>query len=466
MTQSARTLAIVAAVMAACFSFSAPAQAASCPSSAGISYAECDDQGEAYAAAWAAASAQAGISNAGGGSTWVPMVEPEDNAYVGFVRPSYASTGRYASSKRGYKNSCLSRTEQTGWANSSQMVCERGCAYKLYGDGAGGHYYSTFNDSTNSSYGTCKSSDETPPPKPKPDPGPGTDPGTDPGGTDPGGGGTDPGGGGGTNPGGGGGTDPGGGGGTGPGPDPKPCPAGGKDADGKPCPGEGGGTDPGGGPNPGEGSGSGSGSGTCAKPPVCSGDAIQCAQLFQQWRAGCQAEGLGGKVTGDPTNCKAAYQCEGNAVACGQLAVMRKQMCGAGEGDGNGTLTGDGTCAQSFVCTGGDPVACAELKQVHMLRCAVEKLTKEGNGEDDYGETLNASDFVGISEGEGIEGLDAGGWLGGGSCPALNNTILSQMGVKGLDMLCQGAAVLAAYVLFLGWLHAAFILGRSLTGGG
>ncbi|HEL4114873.1 TPA: hypothetical protein UM349_000066 [Stenotrophomonas maltophilia] len=175
---------------------------------------------------------------------------------------------------------------------------------------------------------------------------------------------------------------------------------------------------------------------------------------------------MGGKVTGDPTNCKAAYQCEGNAVACGQLAVMRKQMCGAGEGDGNGTLTGDGTCAQSFVCTGGDPVACAELKQVHMLRCAVEKLTKEGNGEDDYGETLNASDFIGISDGEGIEGLDAGGWLGGGSCPALNNTVLSQMGVKGLDMLCQGASVLAAYVLFLGWLHSAFILGRSLTGGG
>lgn len=350
-----------------------------------------------------------------------------------------------------WKQDCSTRTEETGWKPDKEFVCHNGCKYKGYKDPALGAFYSTMDTAANQILGVCRSTD-FPPPETKPDPGGGTDPG----GTDPGGGGTDPGGGGGTDPGGGGGT----------GPDPKPCPAGGKDADGKLCPGEGGGTDPGGGPNPGEGSGNGSGSGTCAKPPVCSGDAIQCAQLFQQWRAGCQAEGLGGKVTGDPTNCKAAYQCEGNAVACGQLAVMRKQMCGAGEGDGNGTLTGDGTCAQSFVCTGGDPVACAELKQVHMLRCAVEKLTKEGNGEDDYGETLNASDFIGISDGEGIEGLDAGGWLGGGSCPALNNTILSQMGVKGLDLLCQGAAVLAAYVLFLGWLHAAFILGRSLTGGG
>lgn len=230
-------------------------------------------------------------------------------------------------------------------------------------------------------------------------------------------------------------------------------------------PGEGGGTDPGGGTNPGNGGGSGAGSGTCAQPPVCSGDAIQCAQLFQQWRAGCQAEGLGGKVTGDPTNCKAAYQCEGNAIACGQLAVMRKQMCGAGEGDGDGTLTGDGTCSQDFVCTGGDPVACAELKQVHMLRCAVEKLTKEGNGDDDYGEELKPSDFFGIGNESNLEGLDASGWIGRGSCPALSNAVLSQLGVKGIDELCQGASVLAMYVLFLGWLHAAVILGRALTGG-
>ncbi|PZT14417.1 hypothetical protein [Stenotrophomonas maltophilia] len=146
---------------------------------------------------------------------------------------------------------------------------------------------------------------------------------------------------------------------------------------------------------------------------------------------------------------------------------MRQQLCGAGQGDGDGSLTGDGTCAQQFVCTGGDPVACAELKQVHMLRCAVEKLTKEGNGDDDYGETLEATDYVGVSEkGLGVDGLDASGWLGGGSCPAMNNAILTQLGVKGLDVLCDGASILGMYILFLGWMHASFILGRSLIGGG
>lgn len=458
-----RVIAIALAVIFGGLSFGASA-AGTCSPSADVGSDSCPDEGAAYTAAWAAATEQAARSNAAGGLKWSPYVERNDStSYVGFTRHSATTTGRFASKVRAYIANCNARSEETGWAPDQEFVCHNGCKYKGYNEPGVGAFYSTFDVGANQSLGVCRSTDpSTPAPQPKPDPGTDPDPGG--GGTDPGGGGTDPGGGGGTDPGGGGGTDPGGGGGTGP--DPKPCPVGGKDADGNPCPGDGGGTDPGGGTNPGNGSGSGSGSGTCATPPVCSGDAIQCAQLFQQWRAGCQAEGLGGKVTGDPTNCKAAYQCEGNAVACGQLAVMRKQMCGAGEGDGNGTLTGDGTCAQSFVCTGGDPVACAELKQVHMLRCAVEKLTKEGNGDDDYGETLNPSDFVGISEGESIEGLDAGGWLGGGSCPALNNTILSQMGVKGLDLLCQGAAVLAAYVLFLGWLHAAFILGRSLTGGG
>ena len=54
---------------------------------------------------------------------------------------------------------------------------------------------------------------------------------------------------------------------------------------------------------------------------------------------------------------------------------------------------------------------------------------------------------------------------GGGSCPAMNNAILTQLGVKGLDVLCDGASILM-YILFLGWMHASFILGRSLIGGG
>jgi hypothetical protein len=37
------------------------------------------------------------------------------------------------------------------------------------------------------------------------------------------------------------------------------------------------------------GGGSASGGETCAAPPVCEGDALECAQLIQQWRIGCPA---------------------------------------------------------------------------------------------------------------------------------------------------------------------------------
>ena len=96
----------------------------------------------------------------------------------------------------------------------------------------------------------------------------------------------------------------------------------------------------------------------------------------------------------------------------------------------------------------------------------MEKLTKEGNGDDDYGEELKPGDFFGIGNESSIDGLDASGWLGRGQCPAMGNAVLSQLGVQGIGELCQGASVLAMYVLFLGWLHAAFIVGRAVTGGG
>ncbi|MBH1408157.1 hypothetical protein I5U08_01380 [Stenotrophomonas maltophilia] len=224
-----------------------PTQAADCPAVRGIAYAECDDEGEAYAAASAAAADQAQVSNAAGGIVWVPMVEAEGNAYVGFIRRSTASTGRTASSKRAWKTKCSARPEEFGWAggetSASVNVCERGCMYtsSLDPQGAAGYSYSPTG-------ATCTTSD-APAPTPAGD------------GTDPGGGGGETGGGdgGGTNPGGGdgdggGGTNPGGGdggGGTGPG----DGDGGGDDGGGD----GGGGTGPG--PGPGEGDGDGDGPG-------------------------------------------------------------------------------------------------------------------------------------------------------------------------------------------------------------
>ena len=217
----------------------------------------------------------------------------------------------------------------------------------------------------------------------------------------------------------------------------------------------------------GDGDGESSGGGeTCAAPPTCSGNPIQCNQLFQQWKIRCQAEKLGGSVTGNPADCSTGFSCKDNPVQCAQLAVARQQLCaGGGGGDGHGTLTGNGTCDQQYVCTGGDPVSCAQLKQAHALRCTLDKLLVEGDGENDMGENNKPSDFIGISTGLDTSHLDANGWLGAGQCPAASNAVLQSMGIGGIDALCNGASVLAAYVLILGWLHASWILGRAASGG-
>ncbi|HDS1617356.1 TPA: hypothetical protein QEL35_000060 [Stenotrophomonas maltophilia] len=271
------TAAIALAVLG--LSLSAPAQAAGCPASAGISYAECDDQGEAYAAAWAAATEQAGISNAGGGSTWVPMVEQEDNAYVGFVRPSYASSGRYASSKRGYKTKCSARPEETSWKGDKSgigAVCHNGCKYtdSLYAGSPTGHLYTPSGD-------TCKANELAPPEIADPGEGGGDGGGTGPGDGGGDGGGTDPGGGdgGGTGPGGGD-----GGGGTGPGD------------------GDGGGTDPGGGTGPGPGPGTGEGGDGGGAGPTTgrlykkSGKTV--AKVLAEFKAGIEGAPILSKVKG------------------------------------------------------------------------------------------------------------------------------------------------------------------------
>lgn len=74
------------------------------------------------------------------------------------------------------------------------------------------------------------------------------------------------------------------------------CPAGDADGDGSPnsddpCP-----SDPGnecsgtGDPDDPDGDGTAGGGFTCSEPPVCAGDAIQCAMLYQQWHTKCKVE--------------------------------------------------------------------------------------------------------------------------------------------------------------------------------
>ncbi|MBA0463271.1 virulence factor TspB C-terminal domain-related protein [Stenotrophomonas maltophilia] len=158
------TRVLLAPLVAALYFFAPSLHAAVCSPSADVGYMDCDDEGEAYAAAWAAATEQAGRSNAAGGFTWNPMVEQEGNGYVGFVRPSYASSGRYASVKRGWKTKCSARPEEFGWEGGSTAAsvnaCHRGCMYSSALDPAGVAGFSH-----TPTGGTCTESDA---PEPKP----------------------------------------------------------------------------------------------------------------------------------------------------------------------------------------------------------------------------------------------------------------------------------------------------------
>ena len=74
------------------------------------------------------------------------------------------------------------------------------------------------------------------------------------------------------------------------------------------------------------------GGGDCTAPPQCSGDGIQCAQLYQLWRLNCKSA----SVTGDPTACSGSYSCSGDSLQCAQVALLRKNACqGVTAGDGS-----------------------------------------------------------------------------------------------------------------------------------
>jgi hypothetical protein len=83
-----------------------------------------------------------------------------------------------------------------------------------------------------------------------------------------------------------------------------------------------------------------SGGGTCDAPPQCSGDAIQCNQLHQQWQMRCK----GAKVTGSPEVCNASYTCTGDTAQCAEIALLRVTAC-----KNVTTNPGDGGAAQELV---------------------------------------------------------------------------------------------------------------------
>jgi hypothetical protein len=80
--------------------------------------------------------------------------------------------------------------------------------------------------------------------------------------------------------------------------------------------------------------GSGTGSGDCATQPACSGDPVQCAQLYQIWASMC----YDGTTLNNPTSCTAALQCDGDKLLCEIIRQQREQYCDLYVGDGTEDL--------------------------------------------------------------------------------------------------------------------------------
>lgn len=68
---------------------------------------------------------------------------------------------------------------------------------------------------------------------------------------------------------------------------------------------------------------SASGGSECDSPPVCDGDAIQCAILQQQWDTRCHSDY---EVSGS-SDCSTDLSCSGDPIQCAILAQQRQQNC-------------------------------------------------------------------------------------------------------------------------------------------
>ena len=67
-----------------------------------------------------------------------------------------------------------------------------------------------------------------------------------------------------------------------------------------------------------------SGGGGCVTPPVCSGDAIDCQILYQNWRAACADSK---KSLSGLSDCSQPFDCSGDAIQCGLAMNQRLLTC-------------------------------------------------------------------------------------------------------------------------------------------
>ena len=88
------------------------------------------------------------------------------------------------------------------------------------------------------------------------------------------------------------------------------------------------------------------GGGSCSVKPKCTGDAIQCAILYQTWSARCEGEESDTEVSGG-NGCQEAPNCSGDSWKCAMLEQQWETRCAG---------SGIGTAEELDALTAGDTI--------------------------------------------------------------------------------------------------------------
>ncbi|MBG3850377.1 hypothetical protein ABQZ69_19175 [Xanthomonas sp. WHRI 8391] len=195
------------------------------------------------------------------------------------------------------------------------------------------------------------------------------------------------------------------------------------------------------GDDPGEGDkDSASGGETCDTPPTCSGNAIQCIQVKIQWRIDCntrRAQNISGGA------CEAVPVCTGKACDAMEYAQLMQQW--------------RSTCALEKIAKGGTSSGNNTDKNGNGVADVLEgsgNATDPGDGKSD----VDGAKRFGIRF--STDKLDRENIFGGGSCPEPPSFVIMGKTISGGDFpyFCRAAAILRALVLMFGAYYAIKIL--------
>lgn len=187
-----------------------------------------------------------------------------------------------------------------------------------------------------------------------------------------------------------------------------------------------------------------SGGDDCETPPSCSGNAIQCIQVKIQWRIDCNTR-RSQNISGG--SCDAVPVCTGNACDAMEYAQLMQQW--------------RSTCALEKLAKGTNASGSSTDKNGNGVADALEgsgNVTDPGDGKSDID---GAKKFgIGVSKSK----LDTENIFGNSSCPQPPSFTIKGTTINGADFpyFCQAAAILRALILMYG----AYLAIRILMGWG